>query len=119
MLASCPVRGCRTDEAMTNEFAIQTYWDAPPMSAVIDGRAVVMIATSRAEMNARRQRATNIAQNRKLRASVVVAGKGVVVVGGDSGSCAMLFELQILIEAKARLWLFEVEVSRSIVATEI
>lgn len=67
MSASWPTNGCMTQDATTKEFAIQTYsCSTLPMSAVIRGSAVVTIATSSAEMNARRQRAKKMPQKRRL-----------------------------------------------------
>ena len=54
------------------------YCFDPPMSAVMVGKAVVMIATSRAEMKASKQSAENIPQNRKVFGVVCGAGFGSV-----------------------------------------
>ena len=48
--ASCPKRSCGTELATTKELAFQMCFSAPPISAVIVGRAVMMIATSSPEM---------------------------------------------------------------------
>jgi hypothetical protein len=62
--ANCPNRGCGTDEATTNELAIQTYFSAPPISAVTVGNAVMIIATSRAEIKDKIHNATKMPQKR-------------------------------------------------------
>jgi hypothetical protein len=73
MFDSCPNRGWGTEDARTNEFAIQTYCFSPPTSLMIVGSAVVMMATSRAEMKDSRQRAINTPQNRNEREDMGVA----------------------------------------------
>lgn len=70
-LASCPVSGCSTADETTNELAIHTYCDAPPTESVIPGSAVVMTATSSAEIKDSRQRATKVPQKRKWRVFMV------------------------------------------------
>jgi len=47
-----------------NELATQTYCVAPPKSEIMDGRAVVITATSRELMNARRHNDEKLPQNR-------------------------------------------------------
>jgi hypothetical protein len=63
-LASWPNGGCGTDEATTNDLATHTYLCAPPISAVMEGKAVMIIAISRLKTKDKIHSATKVPQKR-------------------------------------------------------
>ena len=60
-------RGWSTADATMKELAIQTYSVTPPTDAMIVGRAVVIMTTSRTQRKEMTQRATKVPQNRRGR----------------------------------------------------
>ena len=58
-------RGCRTVAGRMKAFAIQMYWEEPPMEDVMAGRAVAVMVKSSAEAKEMVHRTAKISQKLK------------------------------------------------------